>query len=73
MRWTYLALGAVGLVAAGPAIAAPSAVLAWFTDAEIADSVQGPAPSEPLPRAAGTNGPGVALARSAAVDNPPGR
>jgi len=70
MRWICLALAALGLATPRPSSGAPSAVGAWFTDAEIADAVRSPAPLDPLPRVDGTNGAGVALTHAVAVENP---
>jgi hypothetical protein len=47
----------------------PAAVKAWFTDAEIADSVQASAPADAPPAAPGTAGKGVSLTKAAPVEN----
>jgi hypothetical protein len=47
----------------------PTAVKAWFTDAEIADSVQASAPADAPPAAPGTAGKGVSLTKAAPIEN----
>jgi hypothetical protein len=48
----------------------PIAARAWFTDAQIKDSVQSPHPAQPLPAAPGAAGDGVDLCRASAVEDP---
>jgi len=48
----------------------PVAVKAWFTEAQIPDSVQMPKPVDALPDAPGTAGRGVVLERAAPIENP---
>ena len=55
-----------------PAVAdqQPDAALAWFTNASIENSIQTARPTDALPEALGSNGKGVLLTKSVAVDNP---
>ena len=48
----------------------PIAVRAWFTEANIKDSVQSSPPKDALPEAPGTAGGGVDLRRAVALENP---
>ncbi|MFQ5805624.1 MAG: CARDB domain-containing protein [Phycisphaerae bacterium] len=48
----------------------PVAVMPWFTDAQMVDSVQLPKPAEALPAAPGTVDRGVELRRSIPIENP---
>jgi len=67
----YLALLGLALSASVARSAdEPFAVGAWFTDAQIKDSVRLPQPTDALSEVAGTAGRGVELDHAIAIDNP---
>lgn len=57
-------------IAANAAESKPSAVKAWFTQADIKDSVQLSKPADTLPEALGTAGKGVILTKPLGIENP---
>jgi hypothetical protein len=65
-----VALDLLWLVGPAGADDEPVAAKAWFTEAQIKDSLQLPPPDHPLPTAPGTAGDGVRLHRAVAVENP---